>query len=83
MQEYAHFTPNATPFTCIPLPYLGQLGCRTLQARAQTRGHQNGSTGSTGGKKTTFPKNDPGPHGMPKQVVLARFEPVVVPFGPP
>ena len=30
----------------------------------------------------TFSKNDPRPHGMPKQVVLARFQPVVTHFGP-
>ena len=34
-------------------------------------------------KKMTFFKNDPGPHGMPKQVFLARFELVVARFGPP
>ena len=34
-------------------------------------------------KKQTFFKNDPGPHGMPKQVFLARFELVVARFGPP
>ena len=31
----------------------------------------------------TFFKNDPRPHGMPKQVFLARFELVVARFGPP
>ena len=25
MQEYAHFTRNATPFTCTPHPFTGQL----------------------------------------------------------
>ena len=30
-----------------------------------------------GEKKKTFFKNDPGPHGMPKRVFLARFELVV------
>ena len=30
----------------------------------------------------TFFKNDPGPHGMPKQVLLAHFELVVARFGP-
>ena len=30
----------------------------------------------------TFFKNDLGPHGMPKQVFLARFELVVSRFGP-
>ena len=33
--------------------------------------------------KTTFFENDPGPHGMPKQVFLARFELVVARYGPP
>ena len=36
-----------------------------------------------GAKKKTFFKNDPGPHRMPKQVFLARFELVVARFGPP
>ena len=31
----------------------------------------------------TFFKNDLGPHGMPTQVFLARFELVVARFGPP
>jgi hypothetical protein len=31
----------------------------------------------------TFFKNDLGPHGMPRQVVLARFELMVARFGPP
>ena len=31
----------------------------------------------------TFFINDPGLHGMPKQVFLARFELVVARFGPP
>ena len=34
------------------------------------------------GKKMTFFNNDPGPHGMPKQLFLARFELVVARFGP-
>ena len=33
-------------------------------------------------KKKKFFKNDLGPHGMPKQVFLARFELVVACFGP-
>ena len=35
------------------------------------------------GEKNDFFKNDPGPHGMPKQVFLARFELVVARCGPP
>ena len=31
----------------------------------------------------TFFKNDLGPHGMPKQVFLARFELIVARCGPP
>ena len=31
----------------------------------------------------TFFRNDLGPHAMPKQVFLARFEPVMARFGPP
>jgi hypothetical protein len=34
------------------------------------------------GSKTRFPKSDPGPYGMLKQVFLAHFEPVVTRFGP-
>ena len=34
-------------------------------------------------KKKTFFKNDPRTYGMPKLVVLARFELVVARFGPP
>ena len=42
-----------------------------------------GQHGPQGAKKMTFWKNDDGPHGMPKQVFLARFELVVARFGPP
>ena len=64
--------------------YLGPVGCGKLQEVAQRGGCQNGSTRSTGcGKKKTFFTNDPLPHGMPKQVFLARFELVVARFGPP
>ena len=42
-----------------------------------------GQQGPPGAKKMTFFKNDRGPHGMPKQVFLARFELVVARFGPP
>ena len=34
-------------------------------------------------QKFFFFKNDPRPHGMPKEVFLARFELVVARFGPP
>ena len=34
------------------------------------------------GSKMCFSKSDPRPFGMLKQVVLARFEPVVTRFGP-
>ena len=34
-------------------------------------------------KKGLFSKNDPRPHGMPKEVFLARFELMVAYFGPP
>ena len=42
-----------------------------------------GQQGPPGAKKKTFFKNDHGPHGMPKQVFLARLELVVARFGPP
>ena len=35
------------------------------------------------GQKYDFFKHDPGPCGMPEQVVLALFEPVMARFGPP
>ena len=38
---------------------------------------------SPGRKKMTFSKDVPRPLGMLKQVFLARFEPVVMRFGPP
>ena len=34
------------------------------------------------GSKTRFPKSDPGPFGMLKQVFLARFEPVLTELSP-
>ena len=42
-----------------------------------------GQQGPPGAKQMTFFKNDPRPHGMPKEVFLARFELVVACFGPP
>ena len=42
-----------------------------------------GQQGPPGAKKMTVFKNDPGPHGMPKQMFLARFELVVARCGPP
>ena len=42
-----------------------------------------GQHGPPGAKKMSFFKNHPGPHGMPKQAFLARFEIVVACFGPP
>ena len=35
------------------------------------------------GAKKKFLKNDPGPHRMPKQVFLVRFELIEARFGPP
>ena len=34
-------------------------------------------------QKNDFFQNDPGPHGMPTQVFLSRFELLVACFGPP
>ena len=34
------------------------------------------------GSKMRFSKNDPGPHGMPKQVKWAHFERIAIHFGP-
>ena len=38
--------------------------------------------GVKNGSKTRFPKSDPGPFGILKQVFLTHFEPVVPRFGP-
>ena len=64
-------------------PATTHFWCSRLQEVAQRGGCQNGSTRSTGRKKMTCSKNDPRPHGMPKQVFWARFELVVARFGPP
>ena len=42
-----------------------------------------GQQGPPGAKKMTFFKNDPEPHGIPKQLFFVRFELVVARFGPP
>ena len=42
-----------------------------------------GQQSTPAAKKTLFFKNDPGPHGMPKQVFMARFELVMARFGAP
>ena len=42
-----------------------------------------GQQGPPSAKKMTFFKNNLAPHGMPKQMVLVRFEHVVARFGPP
>ena len=42
-----------------------------------------GQQGPPGAKEKAFFKNDFGPHGMPKQVFLARFELIVARCGPP
>ena len=87
-------TPPATPhFLWFPPLQIAQrtprplyhcpLGYSQLQAQAQTGGCQNGSTGSTGGKKMAIFKVAPRPRGMPKQVVSAHFEPMVTRFCPP
>ena len=38
--------------------------------------------GSKMGQKKSFPKNDPRPFGVPKQVKRAHFEPIASYFGP-
>ena len=38
--------------------------------------------GSKMGQKCVFSKSDPGPFGMPKQVLLAHFQPVVTGSAP-
>ena len=87
-------TPPATPTFCgfhpsevlKPTPrlqYLGPLGCRKLQAQVHSDGYQNGSTGSSRGKKMTFLKKDPRPCATLKHVFLDRFQLVVAHFGSP
>ena len=48
----------------------------------RTVGANGGSTRVPGAKKMIFFKVVPRPLGMLKQVVLARFEPVVARYGP-
>ena len=76
------FHPSKSPKRTPRPPYRCALCCGQLEARAETAGCQNGSTGSTGGKKMAVFKVAPRPRGMPKQVVLACFEPLVARFGP-
>ena len=77
---FCGFHPSELPKRMPRPQYLGPLGCGKLQAQAQTGGCPNGSTGSSRGKKMTFPKNDPRPCATLKQ---DRFELVVAHFGPP
>ena len=77
------YHPSQLPKRTPRPQYLGPLGRGKLQAQAQTSGFPNGSTGSSGGKKMTFLKNDPRPCATLKQVFLDRFELVVAHFGPP
>ena len=81
--RFCGFHPSEFPKRTPRPQYLGPLGCRKLQAQAQTGGCPNGSTGSSRGKKMTFLKNDPRPFVTLKQVVLYCFELVVAHFGPP
>ena len=80
---FGGFHPSKLPYPTPGPPYLGPVGCGKLQEVAHRGGCKNGSTRSTGCEKMTFFKNDLGPHGMPRQVVLARFELMVARFGPP
>ena len=70
--------PKLTPRSL----YLGPLGYGKLQKEAQKVGAKIVQQGRLGAQKMTFFKNDPRPHGMPKQVFLARYEPVVARCGP-
>ena len=70
--------PNETPRP----PYQWSLGAAGGPASPRTLGANGGSTGVPGAKKMIFFKVVPRPLGMLKQLLLARFEPVVARFGP-
>ena len=63
-------------------PYQWSLGAAGGPASPRTVGANSGSTRVPGAKKIIFSKIVPRPLGMLKHVLLARFEPVVVRFGP-
>ena len=64
-------------------PYQRSLGALPGgQHSPRTVGANGGSTRVPGAKKMIFFKVVPRPFGMLKQVVLARFEPVVARYGP-
>ena len=71
-------SPNKTPRP----PYKWSLGGPGGQHIPRTVGANGGSTLVPVAKKIFFFKVVPRPLGMPKQVFLARFEPVVARFGP-
>ena len=71
-------SPNKTPRP----PYQWSLGAAGGPASPRTLGANGGSTRVPGAKKMIFFKVVPRPLGMLKQVLLARFEPVVACFGP-
>ena len=71
-------SPNKPPRP----PYQWSLGGAGGQPGPRTAGANGGSTRVPGAKKIIFPKVVPGPLGMPKQMFLGRFEPVVARFGP-
>ena len=56
--------------------------CSRRAGQPTQLGANGGSTRVPGAKKITFSKVVPRPLGMPKQVFLGRFEPVVARFGP-
>ena len=66
----AHFEPVATGFGSWKIPKCLENGPFWDQKWVKN------------GSKTRFSKSDPGPFGMPKQVFLARFEPVLTEFSP-
>ena len=67
-------------FWAILSPWWRVLGHGKSQ-NALKMGRFGTNNGSKMGQKRVFPKNDPGPFGMLKQVVLAHFEPMVTGFG--
>ena len=71
-------SPNEPPNP----PYQWSLGGAGGQPGPRTVGATGGSTRVPGSKKINFSKVVPRPLGMLKQAFLARFEPVVVRFGP-
>ena len=76
------FQASETPNETRRPPYHWSLGAAGGPASPVTVGANGGSTRVPRAKKIIFSKVVPRPLGMLKRVFLARFEPVVVRYGP-